>query len=68
MMYAHSPVSLSWIILTQMIESYYLVAIIDNNYVESNLYDIFWELIEAGHAEDGHASHDEIDGKSESDF
>ncbi len=28
-----------------MHDSYFLVAIIDNNYIESNLYDIFWEII-----------------------
>ena len=28
-----------------MHDHYYLVAIIDNNYIDSNLYDIFWEVI-----------------------
>ncbi len=28
-----------------MHDTYYLVAIIDNNYIQSNLYSIFWEVL-----------------------
>ena len=28
-----------------MHDTYYLVAIMDNNYIESNLFDIFWNVM-----------------------